>query len=53
MYELLLEEVPVAVVIDEAVELAKTFGDDQSPRFVNGVLDAIKRKLELTKLELA
>ncbi|MBM64452.1 MAG: transcription antitermination factor NusB [Acidobacteria bacterium] len=48
VYELLLDEVPVAVVIDEAVELAKTFGDDQSPRFVNGVLDAIKRKLELT-----
>jgi transcription antitermination protein NusB len=36
---------PVAVVIDEAVELAKRFGDEGSPAFVNGVLDAIRKKL--------
>ena len=41
-YELLgRPEVPVAVVIDEAVELAKTFSTDESGRFVNGVLSAI------------
>ena len=34
-------EVPVAVVIDEAVELAKRFSTDRSGRFVNGVLAAI------------
>lgn len=34
-------EVPVAVVIDEAVELAKRFSTDDSGRFVNGVLSAI------------
>ena len=34
-------EVPVAVVIDEAVELAKRFGTDDSGRFVNGILSAI------------
>jgi len=34
-------EVPVAVVIDEAVELAKRFSTDDSGRFVNGVLAAI------------
>lgn len=34
-------DVPVAVVIDEAVELAKRFSTDDSPRFVNGVLSAI------------
>lgn len=31
-------DTPVKVVINEAVELAKTFGSDSSPRFVNGVL---------------
>jgi N utilization substance protein B len=34
-------EVPVAVVLDEAVELAKRFSTDDSPRFVNGVLSAL------------
>lgn len=34
-------EIPVAVVINEAVNLAKTFSTDESGRFVNGVLSAI------------
>jgi transcription termination factor NusB len=34
------------VVIDEAIELARTFSDEPSPRFVNGVLDAVRRGLE-------
>jgi N utilization substance protein B len=33
-------DTPPKVVINEAVELAKTFGGDSSPRFVNGVLGA-------------
>ncbi len=41
-YELLdRPDVPIAVVIDEAVELAKRFSTDDSGRFVNGVLSAI------------
>lgn len=45
-YELLHEsEVPVAVVIDEAVELAKAYSTDEAPAFVNGVLGAIARSL--------
>jgi len=36
-------DTPVAVVIDEAVELAKRFSTDDSGRFVNGVLAAIAR----------
>jgi N utilization substance protein B len=36
-------DVPVAVVIDEAVELAKRFSTDDSPRFVNGVLAAVAK----------
>lgn len=40
-FELLnLGDVPVKVAINEAVELAKTFGSDSAPRFVNGVLGA-------------
>jgi len=38
-------EVPIAVVIDEAVELAKRFSTDDSGRFVNGVLSAIAPKV--------
>ena len=36
-----LFETPVKVAINEAVEMAKLFGSDSSPRFVNGVLGAI------------
>ncbi len=32
---------PIKVVINEAVELAKTYGSDSSPRFVNGVLGSL------------
>ena len=42
-WEILFGETPAAVAIDEAVELAREFGDDASPRFVNGVLDALVR----------
>jgi N utilization substance protein B len=44
VYELLWrDEVPHAVAIDEAVELAKTLSTDESPRFVNGVLGRVLR----------
>jgi transcription antitermination protein NusB len=44
VWELLHQpDVPPAVVIDEALELARTFGADDSVRFVNGVLDAIRK----------
>jgi N utilization substance protein B len=47
MYELLFESAtPPAVVIDEAIEIAKKFGAEESPRFINGVLDGfLKRKV--------
>ena len=42
IFEILLNnKVPVKVAINEAVELAKTFGSDNSPKFVNGVLGSI------------
>jgi transcription antitermination protein NusB len=37
-------EVPFKVVIDEAVEIAKRFGTDDSGKFVNGILDSIYNK---------
>lgn len=41
-YELLhRRDVPANVAIDEAIEIAKRFGSDESPMFVNGVLDSI------------
>ncbi len=50
LYELLgRPDVPVAVVIDEAVELAKRFSTDDSGRFVNGMLSAIAPKLRPDK----
>jgi N utilization substance protein B len=42
IFEILLDnKVPVKVAINEAVELAKTFGSDNSPKFVNGVLGSV------------
>jgi N utilization substance protein B len=42
-YELTRTDTPVRVVLDEAIELARRFGNDPSPSFVNGVLDAVAR----------
>jgi N utilization substance protein B len=45
IYEILLgQDTPVKVAINEAVELAKTFGSDSSGRFVNGVLGTLVAK---------
>lgn len=41
VYELLQSDVPVKVVINEAIELGKKFGSESSGAFVNGVLDKI------------
>lgn len=43
-WELLHSDAPAPVVIDEAVELARRFGGDRSPGFVNGILDAAARR---------
>lgn len=45
-YEIVFAHTPREVAIDEAVELARRFSDDASPRFVNGVLDALARAAE-------
>ncbi len=44
VFELLeAEDVPKVVILDEAVELAKLYGSEQSARFVNGILDGLLR----------
>ena len=50
IYELLfVEDIPAKVAINEAVELAKTFGGDNTSRFINGVLGTIYRQSERFK----
>lgn len=47
VFELLIEKKePPKVIIDEAIEIAKEFGSDSSPAFVNGVLGTIYKKYE-------
>ncbi len=41
IYEIKYKELPFKVVINEAVELAKKYGEDSSPKFVNGMLASI------------
>ena len=45
IYEILFNVVPAKIAINEAVELAKTFGSDSSAKFVNGVLGSVYAKL--------
>ncbi len=48
LYELLFgnrDEVPPKVAINEAIELAKSFGGDSSGKFVNGVLGTVYREI--------
>lgn len=44
VYELLNTQTPAPVVIDEALELARRFSNEESVQFVNGVLDAVHRR---------
>ncbi len=47
IYEIIIDNrIPVKIGINEAVELAKSFGGDSSPKFVNGVLGSIVLKLD-------
>ncbi|MEA1952995.1 MAG: transcription antitermination factor NusB [Campylobacterota bacterium] len=43
-YEILIAKTDRAIIINEAVELAKELADEKSPQFINGVLDAIGRE---------
>jgi N utilization substance protein B len=43
-YELITETAPIKVILNEAIELAKTYGTENSGKFINGVLNAIAQK---------
>lgn len=45
-------EIPFRVIINEAVELAKVFGADQSHRYINGVLDKVARTLRAVEVKM-
>ena len=45
IYELTRTDTPVSVILDEAVQLARRFGAESSPSFVNGVLDAVAKQV--------
>ncbi len=49
-YELLRDETPTEVIIDEAVEIARRFASETSPAFVNGVLDVLGRERAAARL---
>ena len=51
IFEMIYLKTPFKVVINEAVELAKAFGDTNSPSFINGVLASIVEKNNLNKGE--
>jgi transcription antitermination protein NusB len=47
IYELRRAEVPAVVIIDEALELARQFSNQESLSFINGVLDAIYKQAKV------
>lgn len=46
-------DVPYRVVINESVKLAKTFGADQSHKYINGILDGLAKKLRAMEVNAA
>lgn len=52
VYELrFMDDIPFKVSIDEAIELAKLFGSDESGAFVNGILDHLAKEIKVDKAE--
>jgi len=50
-YEILIAKTDKAIIINECVELAKTLADDKSPQFINGVLDALGKPVNIEEVE--
>ena len=46
IYEILYTETPYKVAINEAIEISKKYGDDNSPNFINGILASIVKESE-------
>jgi N utilization substance protein B len=50
-FEILFGDTPGRVAVNEAIVLAKRYGDKNSPRFVNGVLDRLLKETESAPIE--
>ncbi|HDD64653.1 MAG TPA: transcription antitermination factor NusB [Firmicutes bacterium] len=44
-----MEDIPPVVSINEAIEIAKKFGGEESPKFINGILHKVKEEKEVRK----
>ena len=51
VYELMNRTAPPSVIIDEAVAISREYGTDDSYRFINGVLDGVRKTMEAEKRE--
>jgi len=49
--EMLDDTIPVKVALDEAIEIGREYGGAESPRFINGVLDLVMRRLDRTRTD--
>ena len=48
IYEMMyLDDTPKLVILDEAIEIAKKFGTEKSPQFINGILDGVLKRYNL------
>lgn len=53
LFEILhVADIPLRVALNEAVELAKEFGDENSPAFVNGILDAVAKAVDQGRFDM-
>lgn len=53
LYEMIFEvETPPIVIINEAIEIAKKFGNEESGPFINGILDAVRLRIERGEIAL-
>jgi N utilization substance protein B len=51
VYEMITEaDTPPAVIIDEAIEVARRFGSEESGGFINGILDSVRLRIESGKI---
>ena len=51
IYEIIYQELPYKIAINEAIELAKRYGEDNAPSFINGILASIVKEKALQEKE--
>ncbi len=48
IYEIMFTDTPVAIIINEAIEIAKKYSSESANKFVNGILDAVSKDVKFT-----